>query len=115
MKEDLLHPLGSEEIKLLVPPNESAVLHFDVPEILLERVSTGDWKGWYECVYFDHAASLNLPTEERACRHQASNKVGMSTHLRKCHLGSAFVCPLCQKSTRFWDGSKLAQTHEEQA
>ena len=105
VKEDLLHPLGSNEIKLLIPPNESAILHFGVPEVLLERVSTGDWKGWYECVYFDHAASLNLPTEERACRNQTSNKVGMSTHLRKCHLGSAFVCPLCQKSTRFWDGS----------
>ena len=105
VKEDLLHPLNSSEIKILAPPDEDSVLHFGVPEVLLDRVSTGDWKGCYECVYHDYASDLGLPVEEQACRHQASNKVGMSTHLRKCHLGCAFECPFCQKSTRFWDGT----------
>ena len=105
VKEDLLHPLNSNEIKILAPPDEDSVLHFGVPEVLLDRVSTGDWKGFYECVYYDCASNLGLPTEEQACRYQASNKVGMSTHLRKCHLGCAFECPFCRKSTRFWDGS----------
>ena len=105
VKEDLLRPLYSSEISILAPPDEDSVLHLGVPEVLLDRISTGDWKGCYECVYYDFASDLGLPTEERACRHQASNKVGMSTHLRKCHLGCAFECPFCQKSTRFWDGS----------
>ena len=112
-KEEALYPLESENIKIVKAPNRKALLHAGVPDIFSYRIKEGNDKGSYGCAYQEVAISQGLPVDEKECHFIASNKVGVTIHLRRCHLGVALQCPICQKTRRYYDANYWRRHMEE--
>ena len=112
-KEEVLHPLDSAKITVVKPTDHKSLLHVGVPDIFSYRIKEGNEKGYYGCAYQEVAPSQGLPLDEKECQFSASNKVGVTTHLCRCHLGIALQCPLCQKVHRYFDAVNWRRHMEE--